>query len=168
MNRLNQIALVTAITEELSRQIPGLPADGRMNVVIRAANDICAEYSRELVTASAGMGLEAWLNSDDTGSSSLYMAWCLSQGQFGYWQGHKQPAAAYPHDPDDLGRCIRLIEAVPEFGGKIPEMSHRGHEWLEVTTNWDRWVELHARGQGRELYNEMKAAYKAAGTAKGE
>lgn len=164
MNRLNQIALVTAITKELNRQIPGLPADGRMNVVIKAANDICDEYSRELVSASAGMGLEAWLNSDDTGSSSLYMAWCLSHSQFGYWQGRKQPEAAYPHDPDDLGRCIRLIEAVPEFGGKIPEMSHRGHQWLAVTTNWERWVELHARGKGRELYNEMKTAYARSGS----
>lgn len=159
MINLNQIALITAITEELNRQIPGLPADGRMNVVIKAANDICAEYSRELIIASAGMGLEAWLNSDDTGSSSLYMAWCLSGGQFGYWHGRRQPGAAYPLDPADLGRCIRLIEAVPDFGGKIPEMAHRGYEWLAVTTNWVQWVDLHKRGKGLELYNEMKAAY---------
>lgn len=164
MNKLNQISLITAITEELNRQIPGLPADGRMNVIIKAANDICDEYSRELVTASAGMGLEEWLNSDDTGSSSLYMAWCLSGGQFGHWHGRKQPERAYPRDPADLGRCIRLIDAVPEFGGKIPEMADRGHEWMAVTTNWAQWVELHDSGKGQKLYNEMKAAYARSGS----
>lgn len=159
MNKLNQIALITAITEELNRQIPGLPADGRMNVIIKAANNICAEYSRELVFASPGMGLEKWLDSDDTGKSSLYMAWCLSGGQFGYWQHRRQPEADYPRDPADLGRCIRLIEAVPAFSGKITEMSKHGYEWQAVARNWVRWVDLHANGNGRELYSEMKASY---------
>lgn len=156
---INQMSLVGAIMKELARQVPGIPAEPRfVNAAIKAANGICDELARPVVKSFKGMGLEAWLNSDDTGSSSLYMAWCLSGGQFGYWQGRGQPLPAWPHDPDDLGRCIRLIDAVPEFGGKIPEMSHRGPEWLAVTTNWAEWVELYNTTDGKELYKLMKEA----------
>lgn len=157
--RLDQMKLVVDIMKAISNQVPGLPGEPRfVNCVIAAANSICAELEKPIVKATPDMGLEAWLDSDDTGSSSLYMAWCLSGGQFGYWQGRKQPEPAYPHDPDDLGRCIRLIEAVPEFGGKIPEMSHRGAHWLAVTTNWARWVEMYDDGD-ESLYDAMQAAY---------
>lgn len=160
--RLDQIMLVSAIANEITRQRPGIAVVPRQfNAIIAAANDIVAEYAKPIVKATPGMGLEAWLDSDDTGASSLYMAWCLSAGQFGYWQGREQPEPAYPRDPDDLGRCIRLIEAVPEFGGKIPEMAHRGAHWLAVTTNWDRWVEMYydENDDGTLVSEEMEAAY---------
>lgn len=157
--RLDQIALISAISNEICRQVPGLSAEPRLfNAVIAAANTLVAEFSKPIVKATPGMGLEAWLDSDDTGASSLYMAWCLSAGQFGYWHGRKQPEPAYPRDPDDLGRCIRLIEAVPEFGGKIPEMAHRGAKWLAVTSNWARWAEMYDDGD-ESLYDTMQAAY---------
>lgn len=156
---IDQMTLVSDIMKALSKQNRKIPAEPRfVNCVIAAANSIVAELAKPIVKATPGMGLEAWLDSDDTGSSSLYMAWCLSSGQFGYWQGRKQPEPAYPRDPDDLGRCIRLIEAVPEFGAKIPEMSHRGKEWLAVTTNWAEWVEMYHANDER-LYDAMKAAY---------
>lgn len=157
--QLDQMSLIVAINNEICRQVPGMHVEPRLfNAVIAAANGLVGEFAKPIVKATPGMGLEAWLDSDDTGSSSLYMAWCLSAGQFGYWQGRKQPEPAYPHDPDDLGRCIRLIEAVPEFGGKIPEMSHRGAHWLAVTTNWTRWVEMYDDGD-ESLYDAMQAAY---------
>lgn len=158
-HNINQMSLVGAIMKELARQVPGITAEARyFNAVIKAANDICAELARPVVKATKGMGLEAWLNSDDTGSSSLYMAWCLNGGIHGEWPLNIQPAPAYPHDPDDLGRCIRLIEAVHEFGGMIPEMSHRGPEWQAVTTNWAEWVDLYNNTDGEELYQRMKDA----------
>lgn len=157
--RLSQMNLISAISDEIIRQFPGITVVPRQfNSIIAAANGIVTEFAKPIVKATPGMGLEAWLDSDDTGSSSLYMAWCLSSGQFGFWQGRKQPEPAYPHDPDDLGRCIRLIEAVPEFGGKIPEMAHRGVQWLAVTTNWTRWVEMYDDGD-ESLYDAMQAAY---------
>ncbi|TNV22107.1 hypothetical protein FH968_04320 [Buttiauxella sp. B2] len=152
VKRFNQIALISAITEELNRQQPELPADDRMNVIIKAANDICAEYSRELVVASRGMGLTAWLASDDTGLSSKFMASVLSYGHF-------TAPNNYPRDPDDFGRCMRLVQAVPEFKGLIHLLVDHGPEWEAVANNWERWVELYSSGDGRELYKEMKASY---------
>lgn len=160
--RLSQMSLISAIANEITREFPGITVVPRQfNAIIAAANGLVEEFAKPIVKATPGMGLEAWLDSDDTGSSSLYMAWCLSGGQFGYWQGRNQPEPAYPRDPDDLGRCIRLIEAVPEFGGKIPEMAHRGSHWLAVTTNWARWVEMYydENDDGTLVSEEMEAAY---------
>ena len=154
--RFNQIAIISAIAKELDRQSPGLPADGRMNVIIKAANDICAEYSREIVMTSSGMGLTAWLGSDDTGLSSKFMASVLSGGQF-------TAPNNYPRDPDDFGRCMRLIEAVPEFKGFIHLMCEHGHEWSAVADNWETWVGLYNSCVGVELYSQMKAAYAQGG-----
>lgn len=161
---LDQIGLFSAINKEICKQVPGLPAEPRlMNCVIAAANMIVAEFKKPIVKATPGMGLEAWLDSDDTGSSSLYMAWCLSSGQFGYWWGRKQPEPAYPRDPDDLGRCIRLVRAVPELAERVHLMaeSKHGKEWFAVAANWSRWVAMYddENDDGTLLSEEMEAAY---------
>lgn len=156
--KIEQMKLVIAIMNELSRQIPELPGEPRyMNAAIAAANSVCAELAKPIVKATSGMGLDAWLDSDDTGLSSLYMAHALSCVDHLEWNGDK-PRYAYPRDPDDLGRCIRLTEAVPGFGGLIPEMSHKGAEWLAVTSNWANWVELCEAENYEELYQQMKDA----------
>lgn len=160
--RFDQIPLVCAITQELNRQCPGLPADHRYNTIIKAANDIIAEYAREPVMAHQGMGLAAWLDSDDTGSSSLYMAYAFSYN-LDLWMHRTIPSYNYPRDPDDLGRCIRLVEAVPEFGRCIPEMARKGAHWMAVTTNWANWVEMYQAGDTDRLYTEMKDAFAKAG-----
>ncbi|HEJ7283080.1 TPA: hypothetical protein SMF87_004532 [Serratia marcescens] len=163
--RFDQIQLVAAITQELSRQHPGLPADHRMNAVIQAANRIIAEYERQPVMATDRMGLRAWLDSDDIGSSSIFMAFTLAthEQRQRHFRGRGKPSNNYPRDPDDLGRCIRLIDAVPEFGGRIPEMADKGAHWMAVTTNWDRWCTLHARQNYALLHSEMREAFAKAG-----
>lgn len=159
--KLNQFGLFNAINEEISRQVPGMPADPRlMNAVIAAANSLVDEFAKPIVKASPGMGLGAWLSSDDTGSSSLFMAYTLSTALSGGWPGFVQPQHNYPRDPDDLGRCIRLTRAVPQFAGLIFEMREHGKEWKAVAENWDRWVELYDGEDGHTLYDEMEEAFK--------
>lgn len=156
---INQIELISAISDELIRQVPGLTAEPRLfNAVIAAANSIVAEFAKPIVKASQGMGLMAWLASDDVGRSSKFMAWVLSGHLF------PKPEFGYPHDPDDLGRCIRLIRAVPELAGSVHLManSEYGKEWFAVAANWSRWVEMYDDDEndlGSRLYDEMHAAY---------
>lgn len=151
---INQTALVGAIMKELGRQHPGLPADSRMNKVIEAANLVCDEYGREPVENGPGIGLAAWLGSDDTGASSLFMASVLSRGQL-------HAPKAYPHDLDDLGRCIRLLVAVPEFAERLHLMSSEGPKWAAVVANWAQWTRMYndENDDGTELYDAMQAAY---------
>lgn len=147
---MNQISLVTAIMNECSRQIPGLPAEPRlMNCVIAAANTICAEFAKPIVKASSGMGLTAWLASDDVRMSSKFMASVLS-GQF-----HAE--FAIPYDPEDLGRCLRMIQAAPELTPRIDEMRKHGPMWTAVADKWDRWTAMINEEQYQALYEEMRA-----------
>ncbi|MEQ4627653.1 hypothetical protein ABN062_22190, partial [Providencia manganoxydans] len=77
--QLSQINLIAAISSEVEKQIPGIPAEPRyMNAIIKAANLVCDEFKKPLVKASECMGLTAWLASDDVGASSKYMASVLS------------------------------------------------------------------------------------------
>jgi hypothetical protein len=41
---IDQMALFCAISKEIARQHPRMPADDRSNAIIKAANDICAAY----------------------------------------------------------------------------------------------------------------------------
>lgn len=149
--KLNQMTLVTDIMDALARQVPGLPAEPRlMNCVISAANSICEEFAKPIVKASAGMGLTDWLASDDVGMSSKFMASILT-GQF-------SAEFAIPHDPDDLGRCIRMIQAIPELKGTIHLMCSHGTMWTAVANNWERWSEMYQAERWENLYDEMKAA----------
>lgn len=158
--QLSQIDLIAAISNEVEKQIPGIPAEPRyMNAIIRAANLVCDEFKKPLVKASEGMGLTAWLASDDVGLSSKYMASVLS-GQFYASNNH-------PRDPADLGRCIRLLIAVPELASQLHEMKACSPQWSAVIDNWDKWKELYEAGEGKELYQEMKSAYKSIEVNKG-
>lgn len=158
--QLNQIGLISAISTEIEKQIPGTPAEPRyMNAIINAANLICDEFRRPIVKTSSGMGLTAWLASDDTGASSKYMASILS-GQFSV--SHN-----YPWDPSDFGRCIRLLEAVPELESELHKMKACSPQWSAVVDNWDKWSELYKDRNSNKLYQEMKSAYNSIEASKG-
>lgn len=147
---LNQMSLVTAIMDAIAEQVPGIPAEPRlMNCVIAAANTICAEFKKPLVKASNGMGLTAWLDSDDVGMSSKFMASVLS-GQF-------EAEFAIPYDPADFGRCVRMIQAVPELEQHLNKMLEHGPMWKAVVGNWGRWSAMLNEDQSRALYEEMRA-----------
>jgi hypothetical protein len=62
----------------------------------------------------------------------------------------------YPHDGGDLGRCIGLLDAVPEYRERMVEMTAIGPEWAALV---DHWSELEAmyRAKDKGLYNRMKA-----------
>ncbi|MEZ2895885.1 hypothetical protein [Providencia rettgeri] len=150
--QLSQINLISAISTEIEKQIPDIPAEPRyMNAIIKAATLVCEEFKKPLVKASEGMGLAAWLASDDVGASSRYMASVLS-GQF-------SAPNHYPLDGADLGRCIRLLVAVPELASQLHKMKACSPQWSAVIDNWDKWKALYEAGKGKKLYQEMKLTY---------
>jgi len=160
--QLNQIGLFSAIAKEISRQCPGIPADARSNIVIKAADMIVAEYAREPVMAKPSMGLTAWLQSDEVGMSSEYMAWVLSKGDPAVW-GQRCPKISYPRDADDFGRCVGLVVAMPSYEFLVDEMRiNHGVYWAAVAANWYPWVKLYGLGRYKELNQAMRLAYSKA------
>lgn len=68
-----------------------------------------------------------WLFSDDTGSSSksicAHMVGCPFE-------------TSAPSDVSDLGRCLRLLDAFPEWVPRMPEMAAYGPEWSGLVAVW--------------------------------
>ncbi len=112
----------------------------QLNAVIAAADGIIAAIDDPPRDSAPGMGLRAWLNTDDTGQSSLYMAQVLAP-----LAGLAAPAPGvhsrdpWPHDPGDFGRCVRLLEAVPELRAHVAALANPEHGpvWNGIANEWD-------------------------------
>lgn len=73
-----------------------------------------------------------WIVGSDTGTSS--------QSIWAQMMGAGQPAWcgwSYPHDPSDLGRCLRLLALIPEWKPRLPEMAEHGPAWAALVAQWD-------------------------------
>lgn len=42
-----------------------------------------------------------------------------------------------PHDPDDLDRCLQLLEAVPLLRVMLPKMATASPRWAALIQRWD-------------------------------
>lgn len=164
MSRLNQIDLVSGILRLIDKMGVESAAPRVINTIVKAADCIIAECRREPVMATDGMGLSAWLASDDTGMSSKFMAHIIAGG----------PACdeAYPIDPSDFGRCYRFLGAVPSARKKLAKMTKHGSVWSAYIEHWDEmerlWKEESPSGKAPKLYALMKRLAGAARGAKEE
>lgn len=99
-----------------------------------------------------------WLTGGDVGTSSLTI--------FAVMTGddrvplHGNPSV--PHDPSDFGRCRRLLECIPEWRARLPEVAARYPDWTALVREWDRLDVMYAEaskrpdGMAREMYRLMK------------
>lgn len=124
-----------------------------INACIDAANSILQVLERDPVLAKSGMGLVAWLASDDTGLSSVFMA--------RVYKGLPTTIACYPFDPADFGRCSRFLEAVPEARALLPKLAKHGPVWAEYVRRWDEMEALYQEekpsGKCPKLYEVMQS-----------
>ena len=100
----------------------------------------------------------SWLLSDDTGASSLSIcAHMLGEPCEGY----------APSDCSDLGRCLRLLDLVPEWTPRLHEMATYGPDWKGLIDQWEQIVHLYhneggvpfnERPRSPETYRAMKLA----------
>ena len=77
----------------------------------------------------------------------------------------------HPSDPDDLRRCLLLLEAVPAFKSRFYEMQDSSKEWNALTVHIEEltrllteevpnWKDSRARGSAPKTYARMKEIYK--------
>lgn len=110
------------------------------------------------------VSITEWLLSDDTGQSSIYMAYILFQNEIKL-TGQLTPRAvsekAYPRDYDDLGRCIRMLEATGfqlNLDSKL-KLAATSEYWEKIMENWDDWKSLYENKKHKELYSQMNKVY---------
>lgn len=147
----SQIELISHIGKLFGNR----PAQSRhMRAIIQAADIILAEFRRESVAATPAIGLDAWRQTDDTAASSVYMANVMSGLS-------NTQAFAHPHDPDDFGRCYRLLRSVPEFADKLEALSTCPAPWPDLIVNWSELEGLYeeelANGRAPKLYSRMRS-----------
>ncbi len=148
-----QTDLVVGIMKLLDRLQPGIGVLPRqMNAVIAAADNILDELRTPERTVRPGMGLYAWLQSDGTGSSSLYMAHVLA----GYWV-KTASGYNYPVDAGDFGRCLGLLAAAPELRDTLTEMADMGPEWEALVGAWDDLEALYGAREFKQVSDRIRA-----------
>ena len=161
--RLNQMQLVADIGKVLSERHGITDVEPRhVNAIIAAADLICAEFGRDRIGAESCKTLGAWVGSDDVGLSSLAMARKLAPlAGLGDCPPHRyRTAGNYPHDPDDLSRCIKLLAVVPSLRAHLGAMAECGPIWAGYVARWDEMESLYAKeaptGKCARLYALMK------------
>ncbi len=76
-----------------------------------------------------------WLCNGEVGSSSECMAMWLAFGEIG--------DVNHPHDPADLDRCLRLLDAAPELRGVLTNMAKLSPSWNALISSWDAIEKSH-------------------------
>lgn len=157
-NNISQIDLVFAITDFVTNSGVTQILSRELNTIIRCATEIVNEFAKPEITVTPAMGLDAWMRCDNTGISSLFMAGVLG--------GFSRPLG-YPHDPSDFGRCLGLLDAVPEFRARIGEMSQHGPQWSALVSAWDELETIYREelpsGVAFRCYERMCELLKGAG-----
>jgi len=105
-------------------------------------DDGSSRMRKRIAEKNANMDpLVQWLYGTDTGLSSRAI--------FAHMTGHvtANPASpsggfAHPLDPDDFGRCFRLLEKFPEWRLRIREMASVSYEWSRLASEWDELERL--------------------------
>lgn len=167
--RVNQIDVVCTIMKHLDRN--GIKhANARQNnAIIEAANLIVAAFDEEHRPAGEGIGIGAWLRSDETGLSSRFMARVLGP-KIGVYvpvpeEGIHYHGMHHPHDPADFGRCLGLLKAEPKLREHIGEMANHGKEWKALVENWAElealYVEEFPTGKAPKCYERMTQLLRA-------
>jgi len=81
---------------------------------------------------TARIAMDWLLNSGDTGLSSE----AIARHMLGL-ESHGRRPWAYPLDPADMGRCLRLLELIPEWMPRLHEMASYCPEWAALIARWD-------------------------------
>jgi hypothetical protein len=119
-------------------------------------SELAEEAARE---ANGDRELE-WLCGTDTGTSSLTLFSVLTEKHAARAIAHRGPRPAPPQDPDDFGRCYRLLQAFPAWKSRLGEVTERYPDWKGLVDQWDHlvalWQEESPSGECPKLYDAMK------------
>lgn len=122
------------------------------------------EVEQRATTKAKGNAELEWLLGPDTGTSSLTMFLVLCstdearnacQARLGSW------GPSHPHDPDDFGRCHRLLEKFPAWREQLPRVARIFPKWARLIERWDEVTTLYLEelptGRCRKAYDLMKS-----------
>lgn len=119
-------------------------------------------HCEEQAAAEAGGDkLLNWLAGPDTGTSSRTIAAALATPHLRtHHRLHLRHGENPPWDPDDFGRCYRLLELFPEWRGRLGVVAAADPRWQGLVDHWgeleELWREESPGGRAPKLYARMK------------
>lgn len=98
----------------------------------------------------------AWILGSDKGISSETI-WSVMMGA-----AMNRPC--HPWDPDDFGRCYRLLKLIPEWRGRLCEVAKKHPSWAGLIEKWGDLESLYeeeiSQDRAPKLYAAMKDCIK--------
>lgn len=70
-----------------------------------------------------------WLFTGEVGLSSERIA--------RHMLGYQGEPYSYPYDQWDFGRCVKLLNAIPELRERLSEMAAVSSQWAGLVAQWD-------------------------------
>jgi hypothetical protein len=101
---------------------------------------------------------EQWILGRDTGSSSMTI--------YSAMMGVPVDRTGLPRDPDDFGRCHRLLNLFPTWKSRLGEVAARYPDWKPLVQEWDALESLYkdslSSGDGTALYERLQVFRRSA------
>lgn len=111
-----------------------------------------AKFRNEVEKANAGKSaIDAWIAGCDTGISSKTIFSVMTGRPF---MSDFRPDI--PHDPDDFGRCYRLLEKIPEWRARMPEVAEKYPAWKGLVENWEGLTAMYEGKRYKAMYDWMQ------------
>lgn len=92
---------------------------------------------------------EKWIKGSDKGMSSKTL-WAVMMGE-------RPDRHAYPSDGSDLGRCMRLLDLIPEWRQRMSKMAEVSEYWAALVAEWPKLEALHKTDDAKATYAFMKS-----------
>lgn len=110
---------------------------------------------KPILSHKAIVAIAQWFADDDTGTSSQTIA-VIAMGAKKVGKARMDA----PHDPDDFGRCLRLVKRVPELREHFARIGKTVKAFAGILDNWDELVAIYERdrptGRSQDLYRRIK------------
>jgi len=127
-----------------------------ISVVTAAAKAFANDHARcttKTYTEPVPATPEQWAKGRDTGTSSMTI--------YSVMMGVPVDRADVPHDPDDFGRCYRLLQLFPAWKTRLDEVAARYPAWRSLVQEWDALESLYEDAlrsdSGAALYARLQA-----------
>lgn len=106
------------------------PMCAKPKVMMGRSPAAIAEEGKHIDTSAPEMERALnWVSGNDTGLSSETI-WRVMMGR-------EVGRVSYPHDPDDFGRCARLLRLIPEWRPRLKLMAGASVVWAALVDRWD-------------------------------
>ncbi len=104
-------------------------------------------YTESTADARGDMHTRAnwWIANGHVGMSSKTM--------WSHFMGLKSFEINHPYDPDDFSRCYRLLQAVPEWKGRVAELASLSSAWKGLAENWQKLTEMYEENERTQWKN---------------